>query len=120
MPQSSYCIDSKLIDQPIHSGVHPSLHPNCYHQIMYCKLNSNIKYPSPYEHLVWDYNKTNAEGIKKCIESITWELIFCNKSVHKQVSIFNEILTGVILGQHPEDTKRALFTAKKLKRAPVI
>ena len=52
----------------------------------------NIKYPLPYEHLVWDYNKANVESIKESIESVNWELTFSNKSVHKQVSIFNETL----------------------------
>ena len=60
MPQSSSCTDLIFTDQPnliIDSGVHPSLHSNCDHQITYYKLNLNIKYPPPYEHLVWDYNK---------------------------------------------------------------
>ena len=41
-PQSSPCIDLIFIDQPnlvIGSGVHSSLHANCYHQITLCKLN---------------------------------------------------------------------------------
>ena len=73
MPQSSSCIDLIFTDQPnllVDSGVHPSLHSNCHHQITYCKLDINIKYPPTYEHLVWDYNKANVEGIKKSIESI--------------------------------------------------
>ena len=41
------------------------------------------------------YNKANVESIKKSIESITWELMFSNKSVHKQGSIFNELLIKV-------------------------
>ena len=42
------------------------------------------------------YNKANVESIKKSIESITWELMFSNKSVHKQGSIFNELLIKVL------------------------
>ena len=64
---------------------------------MYCKLNLNVKYPPPYEHLVLDYNKANVEGIKKSIESesVTWELMFSDKTVHKQVSIFNQTLINI-------------------------
>ena len=33
------------------SGVDPSLHPNCHHQIIFSKINLKIYYPTPYEHL---------------------------------------------------------------------
>ena len=74
-------------------GVYPSLYSNGHHQITYCKLNLSIEYPPLCEHLVWDYNKANVEGIKESIESVNWEVMFNNKSVHKQVSIFNA--TGI-------------------------
>ena len=45
--------------------------------------------------MVWDYNRANVEGIKKSIESVNWELMFSNRSVHKQVSIFNETLLNI-------------------------
>ena len=77
MPQSSSCIYLIFSDQPnliVDSGVHPSLHSNCYHWITYCKVNLNIKYLPPYQHLAWDYNKANVESIKKSIESVNWKL----------------------------------------------
>ena len=42
------------------SGIQASLHPNCYHQIAYAKLNLKTEYPPPplYEWLVWEYKKT--------------------------------------------------------------
>ena len=52
LPNSSSCTDLISTDQSyliIDSGVHLSLHPNCHHQITYCKLNLFIKYPCPYE-----------------------------------------------------------------------
>ena len=27
------------------SGIHPSLHQNCHHQVIFCKLNLKIEYP---------------------------------------------------------------------------
>ena len=45
---SSSCIDLIFASQPnliIESGVHPSLHPNCHHQLIYAKFNSQIYYP---------------------------------------------------------------------------
>ena len=73
MENSASCIVLVFTNQPnlvIDSGVHPSLHTNCHHQIVYCKLNLNIKFPPPYERLVWDYNKADAEKIQKSIEKV--------------------------------------------------
>ena len=50
LPQSSSCIDLIFTDQPnyvIDCGTHPSLHPNCHHQITFCKLNLKVEYPPP-------------------------------------------------------------------------
>ena len=50
--ESSFsCIDLILTSQPnliIESGVHPSLHPNSHHQIIFAKFNLEIHYPPPY------------------------------------------------------------------------
>ena len=52
LPNSLSCIDLIFTVQPnlaVDSGVHPSLHPNCHHQIIYCKFSLMIEYPPPYE-----------------------------------------------------------------------
>ena len=44
------CIDLIFNSQPnllIESGVHPSLHPNCHHQIIFAKFNLDMVYPLP-------------------------------------------------------------------------
>ena len=46
LPNSSTCIDSIFTDLPnsvVDSGVHPSLHTNCHHQITFCKFNLIIE-----------------------------------------------------------------------------
>ena len=46
------CIDLIFTSYPslvMESGVHPSLHSNCPHQITYAKFNLKIHYPSPYQ-----------------------------------------------------------------------
>ena len=52
----------------IYSGVHPSLHPNCQHQIVFAKFNLTIFYPPPYKRLVWHYQQANTDLIKRAIE----------------------------------------------------
>ena len=49
---SAYDMDLIFTSQPnlvIHSGAHPSLHPNCHHQIIFAKFNLTIFYPPPYK-----------------------------------------------------------------------
>ena len=56
--QSSSDIDRAFTDKPhlvTNHGIHASLHHNCHHQIIYCKLNLKITYIPPYNSLVWDY-----------------------------------------------------------------
>ena len=104
LPQTLSCIDLIFTDYPnliVDSGVHLSLHSTCHHQITYCKLNLSIEYRPPYERLVWDYNRANVEGIKKSIEFLIWEVMLINKSVHKQVSIFNETLMNTFSNFNP-------------------
>ena len=46
------CIDLLFTNQQnliTDSGIHPSLHSNCHHQIIYGKFNLKIFYPPPYE-----------------------------------------------------------------------
>ena len=46
------CIDLIFIDQEnlsVNSGVHSSLHQNCYHQIVHSSFNLNIYYSKPYQ-----------------------------------------------------------------------
>ena len=45
--------------------------------------------------LVWDYKKANMESTERSIELVNWETLFPNKTVHKQVSIFNETLMNI-------------------------
>ena len=58
--QSSSCADLIFTDQPhlvTDCGNHASLHPNCHHQTIYCKLNLKINYQPPCKRLVWDYKR---------------------------------------------------------------
>ena len=56
------CIDLIFTDQPslvVDSGVHPTLHENCHHQITYCKLNLKIVYPPQLERFVLDFKRAD-------------------------------------------------------------
>ena len=98
LPQSNSCFDLIFTDQPnlvVNCSTNTSLNSKCHHQITHCKLNLSIEYPPPYERLVWDYRKANIESIQKSFKSVNWENLFYNKTVNKQVSIFNETTTNI-------------------------
>ena len=62
LENSSFCIDLIFTSQPnlvMDPGVHPSLHANSHHQIVYPKFNLKIHYPPPYEREVWHFHKAD-------------------------------------------------------------
>ena len=98
LPNSSTCIDLIFVDQPnmiMNSGVHSSLHPNCHHQIVFAKINLKIKYPPPYERIVWNYNKANVECINLTINRFNWENLFSGRNVNEQVYMFNKTILNI-------------------------
>ena len=104
LANSPSCIDVIFTDRPnlvVDYGTHPSLHPNCHHQIIYCKLNLKIAYPPLYQRLVWDFKRVNIDSIRKAIKIVDWHFMFLNKTVHEQVSIFNNILFNIFTNYIP-------------------
>ena len=86
LSNSSSCIDLIFTNQPnlvIDSGTHPSLHPNCHHQIIHCKINLQVEYPPPYQRHVWNYPKANKGTILPALQNIDWHRFFANKTVHQ-------------------------------------
>ena len=78
------------------SGVHPSLHSNCHHQIIYAKFDLKVSYPPPYERTVWHFSPANTDHIKKAISLFYWESLLNNLDVNEQVSVFNETIMNII------------------------
>ena len=98
LANSSSCIDLIFTDQPsliLDCGIHPSLYPNCHHQIAYCKLDLKIVYPSSYQRRVWDFKKANIDSIRKAIKMIDWHFMLLNKNFNEQVSTFNITLMNI-------------------------
>ena len=47
------------------SGVNSSLHPNCFHQIIYAKFDLKIYYPPSYKQGIWHYGTVIVDDTKK-------------------------------------------------------
>ena len=99
-------IDLIFTSQPnlvVESGVHPSLHPNCHHQIYFAKLNLMISYPPPCSREIWHYREVNNDLIRRAISNFNWEKAFYNTNVNKKVSIFNETILNVLSNYIPHE-----------------
>ena len=68
LDNSKSCIDlifTLQTNMVMDSGVHPSLHSNCQHQIIYAKFDLKVFYPPPYERTGWYFPRANSDHIKK-------------------------------------------------------
>ena len=96
LSNSASCITLIFTFQPNlvkHSGVHPSLHPSCHHQIVLEKFSLTIFYPPLYKRLVWHHQQANTDLIKRAIVLFDWKK--SNLNVNKQVSVFNEMIMKI-------------------------
>ena len=87
------CIDLYFTNQQnliADSGIHPSLHSNCHHQIIYGKFNLKIFYPPPYERHIWQYKPANADVISKIIQRFDWNKAFLNNNAEEKSSQHHE------------------------------
>ena len=73
----------------IESGVHPSLHSNCLHQIIYSQFDLQIFPPPPYLREVSHYKNAKAELIRRSVAIFDWKKGFLNISVNEKVAISN-------------------------------
>ena len=88
----------------IASGVDPSLHSNCHHQIIYSKFDSQIFYPPPYLREVWHYKDRKTELIRRPIAVFDWEKTFSNISVDEKAVIFNRTILNILNNYIPHET----------------
>ena len=51
--------------------------------------------------LFWNFKKSSNDAIKKAIELVNWNFLFSNKSVHEQVTIFNQTLMNIFSNYIP-------------------
>ena len=88
----------------VDSGVHPSLHPNCHHQVVYTKFDLEIHFPSPYQREIWDYGQGNAELIRRAVHEFNWQREFSNLNINERVSFFNKTIVNIVSNFIPHET----------------
>ena len=107
LESSSSCIDLIFTTQPnivVESGVHPSLHPNCHHQIVFAKFNLQIYLPPPYPREIWHYKQSNTELIRRAVTDFNWDRAFLNTNVNEKVSLFSSTILNILINFIPHET----------------
>ena len=95
----SSCIDLIFTSQPnlvTESGIQPSLHSNCHHQLVFGKFDLFIDYLPPYQRTVWYYIRVNADLFWRAIDLFDWDKALCINDVDKKVAIFSDILMNIM------------------------
>ena len=85
------------------SGVYSSLYQNCHHQIIYAKINSNVRYPPPYEREIWYYQHVNVDQIQRAIEQLSCEKSFRNLNINEIVFLFNKTIKNILSSYTPHE-----------------
>ena len=119
----SSCIDLLFTNQQnliTDSGVHPSLHSNCHHQIIYGKFNLKVFYPPPYERHIWHYEHANVNMISRAIEGFGWNKAFSGKNIDEKASILTQTILNIMSNFIPNeiitiDGRDPPWTNKKIK-----
>ena len=86
------------------SGVHPSLHPNCHHQIVYSKFNLKINFPSPCEREICHSGQGNTELIRRAVHEFNWQRAFSNLNINERVPFFNKTILNIVSNFIPHET----------------
>ena len=104
----------------LESGVLPSLHSRCHHQIPFVKINFKIQFPPAYERRIWDLSRANLRGIQRALEGINWERCFTGLNVDERVSLLSEYVVNIFSNFVPNKTikirdKDALWMTPEIK-----
>ena len=99
----SSCIDlifTSQLNLVVESGIHPSLHPNCHHQIVFSKFSLKVQYPPLQYPQFWHYQEADTEIIRRTIDLFDWKKAFANASV----DIFNKTVRIILHNFIPHET----------------
>ena len=79
MGQSKSCIDLIFTNQPnlfLENGVHPTLHEQCYHHIVFANITAHNLAPPLYKRKLRYYDQANIPAIKRSTELYKWQETF--------------------------------------------
>ena len=87
------------------SDVHPSVHSNYRHQIVFAKFNFKMCYPPLFECEICHYENANAVLIRRSFNQFTWDNRFSNLDVNRKVHLFKRTVKNILtLYRIPHET----------------
>ena len=95
--ESKSCIDLIFANQPnlfLEIGVHPALHEQCHHHIVFAKITAN------------NFDRANIPAIRRSIELYDWQETFKElKCPNLHVRTLNEVFANIFSNFIPNETK---------------
>ena len=99
LENSFSCIDlifSSANHLVLDSGIFPSLHPRCHHQIIFCKLNFQIPFAPSYKRIIWDFSRANPVLIRRAVDMVDWDGCFEGLDVDGRVTFLTSTITNIM------------------------
>ena len=91
----------------IESGIHPSLHEQCHHQIVHCRLSIRNLAPPSYTRKLWFYDRADLLSIRKSVAVFRWKETFEEVTLpDEQVEILKEVLLNICSNFIPNQLKK--------------
>ena len=114
--------ESNLI---IESGVYPSLLGNCHRQIIFAKLEFNIKHAPPYKRIIWNYELADVVNIKACLSLVDWHRHFYGIAPNEKVRFLTNCILNAFVNVCPNkelvvEGKDATWMTKEIKSNKII
>ena len=111
---SRTCIDIIATDQPnlfLKSEIHPSLHTNCPHQVVYAKMSINCPPPPPHSRQIWHYSRAKPALLRRAATEYDWDQAFGDSHPSLCVDHFDEVILNIAQNFIPNEVKT--FNAKE-------
>ena len=95
-------------DQPnivLRNEVHPSLHTNCHHQVIFTKMGISCPPPPPHTRHIWHYSRAKTDLIKKAAIEYDWEAALATLNPDEQIQHFNDVIINISIFFIPNEAK---------------
>ena len=105
---SQTCLDLLVTDQPniiLKNEIHPSLHTNCSHQVVYTKVGINCPPPPKFNRKIWHYSRADIENMKRSALAFNWADELAHLNLDDQVQLFNDVIFNISENFIPNEFK---------------
>ena len=91
--------------------IHPLLHTNCPHQVVYAKMSINCPPPPPHSRQIWHYSRAKPALLRRAATEYDWDQAFGDSHPSLCVDHFDEVILNIAQNFIPNEVKT--FNAKE-------